>query len=81
MNSKPFQFTANTFIFAHEIENIVWNYDVSYIEAVTKWCEEHNTEIEYIATFIKKDPVLCGKIQEEAENLRYIKKTAKLEFI
>jgi hypothetical protein len=35
-------------------------------------------EIEYVASFIKKDPVFKSKIEAEAENLNILKKTARL---
>ena len=75
-----FKFTANTSVFAQEIEDICWDKDVNYIEAVTIWCENHNIEVEYVAQHIRKDPVLKGKLQFDAEQLNYMKKSPKLIF-
>jgi hypothetical protein len=51
---------------------------MEYIDAVIHWCEKNNIEIEYAASFIKKDPVFKFKIQEEAENLNFMKRSARL---
>ena len=65
--------------FAKDIEGLIKTRRVSYIEAITLWCEEHDTEVEYAATLIKKNKKLKGAIQEEAEGLNFMKrKTARL---
>ena len=68
--------SPNTFI--NEIENLRRSKNMEYIDAVVHWCEKNKVEIEYIAAFIKKDQIMELKIQEEAENLNYMKKTARL---
>ena len=51
---------------------------MDYIDAVVHWCEINEFEIEHAAEFIKKNTVMISKLQEEAENLNFIKKTTKL---
>lgn len=68
----------NNYSFAIEIENIRFNYKVDYIEAIIKYCQDKNLEVELIATYINKDPVLKSKLRIEAENLNIIKKGEKL---
>ena len=66
--------------FANEIENLVWDKDISYTESILLWCEQNNYEVEAVALLIKKDPVLRSKIRVEAEtvNLLKIKKGNRL---
>jgi hypothetical protein len=51
---------------------------MEYIDAVIYWCEKNNIEVEYVASYIKKDAAFKMKIQEEAENLNILKKGARL---
>lgn len=50
--------------------------DCSYVEAVIKWCEENNVELETAADLIKKSSPLKTKIQAEAEEVNILKKTS-----
>jgi hypothetical protein len=70
------QLTANNFAF--EIEELCRKKKLEYIDAVCFWCDKNNIEIEYVAGLIKKDPVFKSKIQVEAENANFLKKTARL---
>jgi hypothetical protein len=63
--------------FIEEIENMR-NSGIEYIDAVIHWCEKNKIEVEYVASFIKKDPVFKSKLQEEAENLNILKRGARL---
>jgi hypothetical protein len=64
--------------FIHEIEEIVYYYDVPYLEAVIMYCENNNIEIEVIAPIISKNENLRAKLMIEGEDLNYLKKTARL---
>lgn len=64
--------------FIKEIEDIVWAKDVSYMDAILFWCESENVEIEQGAALAKKSIVLKAKLEEEAENLNFMKKTSRL---
>jgi len=68
--------TTNNFVF--EIENLCITKNMEYIDAVVHWCEKNNIEVEYVASYIKKDNAFKMKIQEEAENLNILKKGARL---
>ena len=63
--------------FIDEVENMRTN-GIEYIDAVIHWCEKNKIEVEYVASFIKKDPVFKSKLQEEAENLNILKRGARL---
>ena len=67
---------ANDFI--KEVEDLRRSKNMEYIDAVVHWCEKNKVEIEYAASYIKKDQVFKYKIQEEAENLNYMKRSARL---
>lgn len=47
--------------------------NIEYIDAVIMWCEKNGIELEFIANVIKKDALIKSKIQNEAENLNFIK--------
>lgn len=64
--------------FMHDIDKICSAGKIEYIDAVVDWCEKNKIEIEYVASFIKKDPVFKSKLQEEAENLNILKRGARL---
>lgn len=51
---------------------------MEYIDAVVHWCEVNGVEVEMAAALVQKDPVMKSLIQNEAENLNILKKTAKL---
>jgi hypothetical protein len=60
------------------IEYLRFSKDIDYIDAVVLWCETNKIEIEFIANLIKKDPVMKSKLQNEAENLNILKRSARL---
>jgi hypothetical protein len=64
--------------FSQQIESLVWDLDVSYMEAVLHWCEKRGLEPEVGAELVKRSKPLLSKIQLEAEDLRFLKKTARL---
>ena len=70
----------NTTKFIEENETMHQISNTEYIDAIVEWCAENKVEVEYAASFIRKDPVFKSKILIEAENLNYVKKNAKLPF-
>jgi len=64
--------------FISEINEIVKNDGVDYMDAVLHYCETKGIEIEAVAGLIKKDGVIKGKIQDEAEKLNFLPRSAKL---
>ena len=64
--------------FALEIESIVKDKQIDYLEAVMSYVEKNNVEIETIASFIKSSQILKSKIASEAEDLNMIKRSARL---
>lgn len=64
--------------FSLEIEDLVWEKDVSYMEAVILYCERTGFEVELAAKLVSG--ALKSKIKIEAQELNFLPKsnTAKL---
>ena len=61
--------------FAEDIEAIVLNKNMNYIDAIVLYCEENNIEIESVNKLISKP--LKDKIKFVATELNYLKKTTR----
>ena len=61
--------------FAEEIEALVLNTSMSYIEAIVEYCEEKGIEVESVSKLISKP--LKEKLKYEATELNYLKKTSR----
>jgi hypothetical protein len=64
--------------FYDEVEVLVQNSNNSYMESIIFWCEQRNIEPEFVAPFILRNLALCAKLQMEAENLHFLKRTTRL---
>ena len=64
--------------FVAEVEKIVKEKNITYLEACMHYSQIANVEIEAIASLIKGSQVLKSKIQVDAEKLRLVKSSAKL---
>lgn len=64
--------------FMQEIDKIVSEKKIEYIDAVILYCTQNNIEIETAASLIKGSAKMKAKIQFEAENLNYLPKSGKL---
>ncbi len=62
--------------FMEKIENLVQKTKMTYIDAVLHYCEENNLEPETAGQLIGGK--LKQQIQEEAEELHLVKRSAKL---
>lgn len=62
--------SANSF--AYQIEELVWERDVSYMDAILIWCEKRGVEPEVVATLVRKSAPLKAKLQVEAETLNLL---------
>ena len=61
--------------FAEDIESIVLNKKMNYIDAIVLYCEENGIEIESVNKLISKP--LKDKIKFVATELNYLKKTSR----
>ena len=59
--------------FSMAIEELVYMKDIPYIDAIVEYCEKTGFEIETAAKLVSG--VLKSKIQLEAEDLHYLKKS------
>lgn len=64
--------------FMQEIDKLVEEKKIEYIDAVILYCKENEVEIETAASLIKGSAKMKAKIQIEAENLNYLPKSGKL---
>ena len=61
--------------FAEEIEAMVLDTKMSYIEAIVEYCEEKGIEVESVSKLISKP--LKEKLKYEATELNYLTKTSR----
>ena len=64
--------------FIREIDKIVNDLGITYVDAVVHFCEKNNIEIETAASIVKSNPKMKSKLQSDYENLHYLPKRAKL---
>ena len=64
--------------FFAEIERIRAHDNVDYMEAIISYCEQRGIEVEMAAKFINMNIAMKSKIREEAEDLNYLERTARL---
>ena len=64
--------------FMFEIEKLVNEKRVNYIDAVILFCEKNGMEVETAAAFVKGSAKMKAKVQNDAEDLNYLPKTRKL---
>tara|TARA_B100000131_G_scaffold286550_1_gene296572 strand:+ start:684 stop:938 length:255 start_codon:yes stop_codon:yes gene_type:complete len=65
----------NSTKFAQEIEKLVKNEKINYIDAIVLFCEENNIEIDSITKLISKP--LKEKLKCDAQQLNFMKKTTR----
>ena len=61
--------------FAIEIETIVANEELNYIDAICHYCEINNLEIESVTKLVSKP--LKEKLKWDAQELNFMKKTSR----
>ena len=61
--------------FSVEIEKIVKDSDLNYIEAIVQFCEDKNIELDGVNKLISKP--LKEKLKYDAQRLNYMKRTSR----
>ena len=61
--------------FSQDIEQLVLNSELNYIEAIVSYCEENNIELDSVSKLISKP--LKEKLKSEAMEFNFLKKTSK----
>jgi len=68
----------NSVSLSSNVESLVSNYNLSYMDAVIHYCELANVEIEMAAQLIPNTSALYSKIELEAEGLNFLPKISRL---
>ena len=61
--------------FTSDVEQLVLNSELNYIEAIISYCEDNNIEFESVGKLIAKP--LKDKLKAEATELNYLKRTSR----
>jgi len=64
--------TSSTFL--SEIEELVREKKIPYLDAIMHYCEKNEVEIETAASLIKMSTKMKGKLRAEAKSLNLLKK-------
>lgn len=78
MSDLKFSKIVSTDIFYKEIDKLVKNNNLTYMDAIVYYCERNEIEIETAAAMIKGNFRIKSQIQQEGEQLNFLPKTAKL---
>jgi chorismate mutase len=78
MNTIKINSVISVSDFLVEIEKLVTDKRMEYIDAIVYYCEQNNMEIETAARLVKQNQRFQAKVRSEAEDLHYIPKTSKL---
>lgn len=60
------------------VETLVKEKNISYLEAAILYCESNGIDVEQAAAVIGNNAPMVSKIELEAEELNFLKKTARL---
>ena len=61
--------------FAAEVEALVLQTQMNYIDAIVEYCTQHNIELESVSKLISKP--LKEKLRYDAQELNFLKKTSR----
>ena len=61
--------------FAEDIEQLVLNTKMNYIDAIVQYCDDNGIEVESVSKLISKP--LKEKVKYDATELNYLKKTTR----
>jgi len=61
----------------NEIEGYI-NNDVTIIDALVFYADKYDLEVELVGEIVKRSPVLRARVQQDAETLNLMEKTARL---
>lgn len=78
MSDLKFSKIMSTDNFYKEIDKLVRNHNLTYMDAIVYYCERNEVEIETAAAMIKGNFRIKSQIQQEGEQLNFLPRTAKL---
>jgi hypothetical protein len=64
--------------FTEDIQRLVKEGNINHIDAIIAWCDINKVEVEQVIPLIKKSQVIKAKLEDEAQQLNLLEKTAKL---
>lgn len=64
--------------FVREIENLVSEKDISYLDAIMLYVETNGIEVETVAAMVKQNNIIKTKLYSECESMNLVEKTNKL---
>lgn len=79
MNDLKFTFTDVSSV-SHEITELVYMHDISFIDACILYCEQNSFDEEMLGKIIKMNQSILSEITKEAENLNFLQKQRRLQF-
>jgi hypothetical protein len=78
MSDEQLNAILNIKDFIEKIDAIAHEKRLDYIDAVVLFCEQTGLEVETAAKLIKSNAKMKARIKNDAENLNYFPKSAKL---
>jgi len=57
-----------------EVEEIIFETDLNYLDAIIEYGEKNNIEIEVLASLVKRQPTLKSKLEEDCDLLNLLEK-------
>jgi len=78
MSDLKFSKIMTTDSFYKEIDTMVTEHNLTFMDAIVHYCEKHGMEIEVAAAMIKGNLRIKAQMQQEGEQLNFLPKTAKL---
>jgi len=75
LNAPPGDSFLNKERFAEEIEKLVTNTNMNYIDAIVEYCSQHNVEVESVSKLMSKP--LKEKLRYDATELNYLRRTSR----
>lgn len=64
--------------FTEDIQLLVKQHNMNYLEAIIAWCEEKNIDVEQVVPLIKKSSVIKAKLETDASDLNLLESSSKL---
>jgi uncharacterized LabA/DUF88 family protein len=64
--------------FSREIEKIITEHRIEYLDAIMLYVEKNNIDVEVVASLVKYNSVMKSKLEDECQKLNLLEKTSKL---
>lgn len=61
-----------------ELDDLVWELDLTYWDAALHYCEKHNIEVEALAALVNRNNNLKELLKVDCEALNFLPKTTRI---